>query len=345
MRIGIFGGGQLARLLVLEGSRLGLSFRIFDAAPHSSTCELAPFHQGAFDDQAALRSFAKSVDVVTVEFENVPAEACDYVSQFVPCYPPAQAFAASQDRLTEKQLFERLQIPTAGFAAVASVDELLEAEQRFGYPLLLKRRRFGYDGKGQWRITDRAQGKALVAELGGERLITESIVPFDRELSIIAAISRSGERTFYPLVQTVHQQGILHTATAPAPRLTEALVSQAVGYANRIADELHYVGVFALELFELQGQLLANEMAPRVHNSGHWTLDGSVTSQFENHLRAILGLPLGSTESLGTSVMRNIIGTFPPKEKLLQTGLLHLHDYTKEPHPGRKLGHVTAVAD
>ena len=236
--------------------------------------------------------------------------------------PPPLALELGQDRLVEKQLFQRLGIPTARFGSLADS----------GLPALVKSRRLGYDGKGQRRV-------ALDEELG-EHELAEEIVPFDRELSIIAVRGRDGETRFWPLAENVHRDGILRVSRSPAVAAPQAEAEELVG---RLLDELDYVGVLALELFEVDGRLLANEFAPRVHNTGHWTIDGAVTSQFENHLRAILGLPLGSTDALAPAVMLNLIGGVPAAEKLLELPGAHLHLYGKAPRPGRKIGHVTLV--
>ena len=267
---------------------------------------------------AALARLAAGADVVTYEFENVPVEAIRGIAPL----PPALALELGQDRLVEKQLFRRLGIPTARFGPLAET----------GLPALVKSRRLGYDGKGQRRVE-------VDGPVGGDEL-AEEIVAFDRELSIIAVRGRDGETRFWPLAENVHRDGVLRVSRAPAAAAPQAEAEQLVG---RLLDELGYVGVLALELFDVEGRLLANEFAPRVHNTGHWTIDGAVTSQFENHLRAILGLPLGSTEAVAASVMVNLIGGAPPPEQLLRLPGAHLHLYGKEPRPGRKLGHLTLV--
>src|SRR4051794_30115814 len=316
--VACIGGGQLGRMLALAGLPLGLGFRFLDPSADAPAGELGELIVGAYDDPEALGQLAAGAAVVTYEFENVPVEA---VRSLAPL-PPPLALELGQDRLVEKRLFQRLGIPTARFGSLAES----------GLPAIVKSRRLGYDGKGQRRV-------ALDEELG-EHELAEEIVPFDRELSIIAVRSRSGETRFWPLAENEHRDGILRTSQSPAVAAPQAGAEELAG---RLLDELDYVGVLALELFEVDGGLLANEYAPRVHNTGHWTIDGAVTSQFENHLRAILGLPLGSTDALAPTVMLNLVGAAPASEKLLALPGAHLHLYGKSPRRGRKIGHVTLV--
>ncbi len=326
MLVGVIGGGQLGRMLGLAGIPLGLHFRFLDPSPDAPAREVGALHVGAYDDRGLLGRLAEQAAAVTFEFENVPVEAAEWLAETVPVWPPPAALAVAQDRLQEKRLFRRLGIGTAPID-----DEVTR------FPALLKTRRLGYDGKGQERVETRpvpGTGRAL------EESVLEEIVPFERELSILAVRGTTGETAFYPLVENVHEDGILRVSRAPArPELQQ----DAERIATLLLDELGYVGVLAVELFEVQGRLLANELAPRVHNSGHWTIEGAETSQFENHLRAILGLPLGSTAARDGAVMVNLIGTMPPTAELLAINGAHLHDYGKEPRPGRKLGHVTIV--
>jgi len=305
-------------MLGLAGLPLGLRFRFLDPSPAAPAQEVGELVVGAFDDPAALARLAAGADVVTYEFENVPVEAARAVSPL----PTPLALELGQDRLVEKQLFARLGIPTARFGSLEDT----------GLPALVKSRRLGYDGKGQRRV----EGSGEV----GEDELVEEIVPFDRELSILAVRGPTGETRFWPLTENAHRDGILRVSRAPAPSAPQR---EAEEIATRLLDELGYVGVLALELFEVDGRLLANEYAPRVHNTGHWTIEGAVTSQFENHLRAILGLPLGSTDALAPSVMVNLIGGVPPAAELLRLPGAHVHLYGKEPRHGRKLGHVTLV--
>jgi 5-(carboxyamino)imidazole ribonucleotide synthase len=281
--------------------------------------------------------------VVTYEFENVPVAAANHLAERVPVYPSPRALEVAQDRLKEKHLFRDLGIGTAPFAPVETLADLTAAVEVLGLPAVLKTRTQGYDGKGQ-RVLRRGEDLAVAfGTLGGRPLILEGFVPFRRELSILAARSRTGETAFWPLVENVHRDGILRLSIAPAQGGDATLTDAAAALAGRALEALDYVGVLAIELFEHDGRLLANEMAPRVHNSGHWTIEGSRTSQFENHLRAVLGLPLGSTGSIGVAAMVNLIGETPDPASLLEIDGSHLHLYGKPARPGRKLGHVTLV--
>jgi 5-(carboxyamino)imidazole ribonucleotide synthase len=343
MTIGILGGGQLGRMLALAGYPLGLRFRFLDPAPDTPAGRLAEHIVGRYDDPAVLERFVQGVDLVTYEFENVPVKAARWLAERVPVLPPPQALETAQDRLYEKECFWRLDIPTAPFVAVDSCADLEAAIERIGLPAVLKTRRFGYDGKGQAVLHTTADIAPAWKALGGVPLILEGFVPFDRELSILAVRGRSGAMAFYPLVENHHREGILRLSLAPAPDLPSALQAQAERYAARVLEALDYVGVLAIELFQVGKQLLANEMAPRVHNSGHWSIEGAETSQFENHLRAVLGLPLGSTAPRGVSAMLNLIGSMPERAAVLAHPGAHLHLYDKAPRPGRKLGHITLV--
>jgi 5-(carboxyamino)imidazole ribonucleotide synthase len=314
--VGVIGGGQLGRMLALAGIPLGLSFRFLDPSPDAPAAAVGELLVGAYDDPELLHRVVDGADAVTYEFENVPVEAARRVGAL----PDARALEDSQDRLLEKRLFRRLGIPTAPID-----DEVSE------FPALLKTRRLGYDGKGQ-RLVETRPG----TDPGH---VLEGLVPFDRELSLLAVRGRDGDTRFWPLAENVHEGGILRVSRAPAAGAPQA---QAEEYGRRLLDELGYVGVLALELFDAGGELVANELAPRVHNTGHWTIEGSTTSQFENHLRAILGLPLGPTDAR-PSLMVNLIGETPPADAVLAIPGAHLHLYGKEPRPGRKLGHVTLV--
>ena len=345
MKVGVLGGGQLGRMLALAGYPLGLRFRFLDPAPESPVEELADLVVGRFDDLDALARFPAGLDVITYEFENVPVEAARHLARQVPVYPPIAALEVSQDRLAEKTLFIRLGIAPAPFAPVDTLDELRMAVVRLGFPAVLKTRRLGYDGKGQFLLRGDADVSLAWQALGGVPLVLEGFVRFDRELSQIAVRSRTGEVRSYPLVENHHQGGILRRSIAPAAGVTEAVANQAAEAIRKVMDHLDYVGVLTIEFFQTAEGLVANEMAPRVHNSGHWTIEGARTSQFENHLRAILGLPLGSTESVGHCVMVNLIGEAPPTARVLAIPGAHLHLYGKKPRPGRKIGHVTLWAD
>jgi 5-(carboxyamino)imidazole ribonucleotide synthase len=303
-------------MLALAGIPLGLSFRFLDPSPDAPAAEVGELLVGEYDDLELLDRLADGTAVVTYEFENVPVAAAERVGAI----PAAAALEASQDRLVEKQLFRRLGISTP------KLDDEVDS-----FPAILKTRRLGYDGKGQRLVETRPE------TVPGH--VLEERVTFDRELSLLAVRARDGDTRFWPLVENVHEGGILRTSRAPA---VDAPQAEAEEYAARLLDALDYVGVLALELFDVDGSLLANEFAPRVHNTGHWTIEGAATSQFENHLRAVLGLPLGSTASR-PSVMVNLIGAAPSSDDVLRIPGAHLHLYGKEPRPGRKLGHITLV--
>lgn len=346
--VGILGGGQLARMLALSGAPLGLRFLVLDSTPDACAAQFAPLLQADYRDQYALASFADQVDVATFDFENVPAESARWLAERVPVFPSPRALAVAQDRLAEKTLFRELGIPVPEFADIASRQAMDEALQRIGTPCILKTRRLGYDGKGQFRIKSPADADAAWAALGPQAdtvgLILEGFVAFQRELSVLAVRGRDGELRAWPLTENWHESGILSASLAPAA-VDAALQAQALATARKVAEALDYVGVFALELFLRDGELLANEMAPRVHNSGHWTIEGAETSQFQNHLRAVLGLPLGDTRAIGHSVMLNWIGEMPSLLPVLAEASGHWHDYGKSPREGRKVGHATLRAD
>jgi 5-(carboxyamino)imidazole ribonucleotide synthase len=343
--VGVLGGGQLGRMLALAGYPLGLRFRFLDPSPDAPAGHLGKLLDGAYEDPEVLRRFVAGLDVVTYEFENVPVYSARWLAQRVPVYPPPDALEAAQDRLAEKTLFQRLGIPTPPFAAVGSRAELLSGLERVGLPAFLKTRRFGYDGKGQFLVHQPDDAVRAWELLGGVPLILEGFVRFERELSVLAVRGRGGEMAFYPLTENHHRDAMLRQSLAPAPDLTPELTAEAETHARRLLEAMSYVGVLAIEFFQAGSRLIANEMAPRVHNSGHWTIEGAETSQFENHLRAVLGLPLGSTAARGHSAMVNLIGTLPDPRLVLSTPGAHLHLYGKSPRPGRKLGHVTLRAD
>jgi 5-(carboxyamino)imidazole ribonucleotide synthase len=343
--IGVLGGGQLGRMLALAGYRLGQRFVFLDPGAESSAGHVGALRVGAYDDEERLSELARKSDVVTYEFENVPVGSARFLNELVPVLPPPRALEVSQDRLEEKRFFESLGIPTPRFVPIGSLHELEAAARDIGLPLVIKTRRFGYDGKGQMVLETDADVARAWEALGAASLIVEALVPFERELSILAVRSRAGETRFYPLVENEHRDGILRLSIPRSDAWTAELQAQAESYATRVLEDLGYVGVLAIELFYADGVLLVNEMAPRVHNSGHWTIEGAETSQFENHVRAILGLPLGSTRMVGVSAMINAIGTLPNKNAVLAVEGAHLHAYGKEPAPGRKLGHVTLRAE
>lgn len=342
MKIGILGGGQLARMIALAGYPLGLKFIVLDPDANAGAAGMSEHLHGAYDDPALLAELAERADVVTYEFENVPAHVAEFLSSHTTVYPPANALAVAQDRLLEKNFFKDLGIGTAPFAAVDSLQDLQQAMAEMGYPAILKSRRMGYDGKGQVVLRSMDELEAAWQAMQGATSIVEGFVPFQREVSIIAARRPSGDIVFYPLSENSHSGGILRVAEC---RSADAEQTMAEDYVRRLLEKLDYVGVIALELFDIDGQLLANEFAPRVHNSGHWTIEGAETSQFENHLRAILDLPLGSTKARGFTGMVNFIGGLAENDQVLSIANAHLHLYDKAPRKGRKVAHATARAD
>ncbi|MBM3982687.1 MAG: 5-(carboxyamino)imidazole ribonucleotide synthase [Planctomycetes bacterium] len=344
MKLGILGGGQLGRMIALAGYPLGVSSTVLEPSTSSSAAQVCGHVAGDFDNHQALFELAKASDVVTFEFENVPVESARWLAERVPVFPPPRALEVSQERLAEKQFFAALGIPTPPFAAIETEADFRAAVSSIGLPAVLKTRRFGYDGKGQAVLRTPADSDAAWQKLGGRPLILEGFVPFDRELSLIAARGRDGRIVTYPLIENVHIGGILHRSIAPAPDLGEELSERAAEFAARVLTELDYVGVLTIEWFQEGPRLLANEMAPRVHNSGHWTIEGALTSQFENHARAVCGLPLGRADAVGFSVMYNFIGDVPPAAAVLANPYAHLHLYGKSSRPGRKVGHVTLRA-
>ncbi len=348
MRLGILGGGQLGRMLALAGANLGVATHVLDPTPGGPAAQVATAETvAAYDDLAALDAFAATVDVVTYEFENVPADTVRHLAERVPVQPGAAALETAQDRLLEKRFARDLAIPTAPFVPVDGPGDLVTALAEIGTPAILKTRRFGYDGKGQTRIeaAEPAAAEAAWHDIGRAPALLEGLVRFEREISVIAARDSKGGIACYDPVENVHRHHILHTSTAPAALAPEVAV-RAREIAGLLLDGLDYVGVMGIELFHLaDGGLLLNEIAPRVHNSGHWTIEGAETSQFEQHVRAVTGLPLGPTTSLGRAEMTNLIGddvaTVPA---LLAEPGAHVHLYGKaEVRPGRKMGHVTRV--
>jgi len=339
MQLGVLGGGQLARMLALAAHPLGIGCTCLDPAPDACAGPVSRLIVGAYDDPAGLDALAAASDAVTFEFESVPASSADRLAAAVPVHPPAAALAVAQDRLHEKSMFRELGIHTPEFRQIDSQADLDALE----LPAVVKTRRLGYDGKGQLVARERTDLDDAFASLGNVPLIAEQLVPFDRELSVIAVRGTGGEVRTYPVVENHHRDGILRLTLAPAPELTTAAQELAAGYMRLLLERLDYVGVLALELFAVGDRLLANEIAPRVHNSGHWTIEGARTSQFGNHVRAVAGLPLGACDAIGRSAMVNLIGETPPAERVLAVDGAHLHLYGKAPRPGRKLGHVTVT--
>jgi 5-(carboxyamino)imidazole ribonucleotide synthase len=345
--LGILGGGQLARMLALAAAPLGAQALVVDSSADACAGQVAPLVVADWTDYAALEAFAAQVDVVTFDFENVPAETARWLAQRVAVFPAPQALAVAQDRLAEKTLFRECGLPTPDFMTVDTREQLDQALAVVGAPAILKTRRLGYDGKGQFRLRALADADAAWAALGAQGskhgLILEAFVPFERELSVLAVRSRDGDFRTWPLTRNWHTDGVLSMSLAPAPDI-EVLQRRATALARTLAERLDYVGVFALELFVKDGELLGNEMAPRVHNSGHWTIEGAHTSQFENHVRAVLGLPLGDTGARCVSSMFNWIGELPDMAPVLRAVDAHWHDYGKQARPGRKVGHATVCA-
>jgi 5-(carboxyamino)imidazole ribonucleotide synthase len=335
-RIGILGAGQLALMLAEAGKSLDVDL-VCAGQPGDCAEQVAKVQAVDLDDAAAVAAFAADVDLVTIESENIHVD----VLQGLHVYPNARAVGIAQDRLLEKRFFHECGIGTAPFAPVDSLEDLTRAMEITGLPAILKTRRMGYDGKGQVRLRTPEDAAAAWAEIGEVPCILEGMVKFEAEVSLIAVRGRSGQVVFYPLIENHHHEGILRTSIAPF--VHEELQRQAESYLKVVLERLEYVGVLAVEFFVVDGILLANEMAPRVHNSGHWTIEGSVTSQFENHLRAIAGMELGDTTSRPT-VMLNCIGSMPSESETAKFPELSRHDYGKEARPGRKVGHLTFPA-
>lgn len=348
--VAILGGGQLGRMLGLAGVPLGLQCRFLDPNPNAGAAQVGELLVGAYDDEAQLTKLCESAEVCTYEFENVPASVANFVEQRRPIFPPPKALEVAQDRKKERELFAELGIPTPPWVHIDTETELAAAAASRPLPALLKARRFGYDGKGQFLLCDQAEVGRAFAAIGKVPALLDGFVDFEREVSILACRGREvnggNELAFYPLTHNIHRGGILRVSRAPETGVSDELQALAQDYATRVLEALDYVGVLAMEFFVVRGQdgkemLMANEIAPRVHNSGHWTIEGAETSQFENHLRAVTGLPLGPCEAVGASAMVNIVGDLPSTEAVLSIPGAHLHLYGKEPRPLRKIGHVT----
>lgn len=339
-RVGIVGAGQLGRMLALAGYPLGIDCTVLDSSEEAPGAQVAASVLGSLGDPLALAKLAEKVDVVTLEIENVEVAGLERLNGLIDVFPPPAAVAAAQDRLAEKTLFRSLGIPTAEFVTIDSAADAASADA-LGWPAILKTRRMGYDGRGQ-RVVDGAAALAAAwHELGRVPSIAEAFVHFDRELSLIGVQGARAERVFYPLAENVHSNGIL--ASTIAPYDDAGLQRQAESWLTAIMSTLQYRGVLTVEFFHTKRGLVANEMAPRVHNSGHWTIEGTTTSQFENHLRAVLGWPLGDASAQGHAAMLNLLGRLPPRDAVLAIRGAHLHDYGKDPRPGRKVGHCTLV--
>ncbi len=341
MKIGILGAGQLGRMLALAGYPLDFDFVFLDPAAEACAAPLGQHIHAEYSDEKALAGFCARIDVATYEFENVPAACAAFVAARKPLLPHPRALEVGQDRLSEKKLFDALGIAVPRYAPVGSRAELDAALARIGYPCMLKTRRLGYDGKGQAVLRSSGDVAAAWERLGRQPLLLEGFVAFEREVSCIGVRGKGGETAFYPVAENVHRDGILRTSI---PRASDPLQAAAEKATRAVMEKLDYVGVLAFEFFVAGGKLLGNEIAPRVHNSGHWTIDGAVCSQFENHLRAVAGLPLGSPAMRGPCAMVNFIGTVPELAQLAQIPQLHVHLYGKAAKPARKIGHANVTA-
>lgn len=337
--IGIFGAGQLGRMLSLAGASLGLEMHLYDTGEDPCGADVADFTLGTFDNKQAVLDFASVRKIVTAEFENIPLPVLSWASEVAPVFPTPNAFMVAQDRLKEKELATKLGVAVPPYRSVQTLDELKDAFQALGSKKsLLKSRTQGYDGKGQSIIEAEEDFEDAWSVVNGKPSLLEEYFSYDREISIVAVRGLEGQIEFYDIAVNTHKQGILISSVVTGEKHV-----QANKIAEQILEELNYVGVIAIEFFEKAGKLYFNEFAPRVHNTGHWTIEGAETSQFENHLRAISGLPLGSTETRSPSVMLNILGSVPDIERLLRIKNSHLHLYGKQERPGRKIGHLTLV--
>lgn len=343
-RIGVIGGGQLGLMLGEAARKLGLSDLVFyDPNPDSPARVIGAITIGTWNDVSSLRAFSHGCDVLTYEFENLSAEALIALEAERPIFPPIAALKTASDRLLEKQFFNTLGATTASHVAIDSTGDCESLAAQACLPGILKTRRLGYDGKGQKRVADIAALREAAAALGGQDLILERLVAFSREVSMVCARNRSGAMYFFPLTENDHVDGILHRSAVPVSDGGDRLRTQAVTIARQALSELSYVGVLAIEFFVVNGQLVVNEMAPRVHNSGHWTIEGSAMSQFEAHLRGILDLPFPAESAAQPAVMYNIVGTIPDLSPWQKRNHVFIHDYGKSPRPWRKLGHVTLL--
>jgi 5-(carboxyamino)imidazole ribonucleotide synthase len=343
MRVGVLGSGQLGRMLAHAGAPLGHTFIFFDTEAGEATRGIGRTITGSFSDKEALSAFAAMCDVVTYEFENVPCEAAHHIAGIIPVYPPPRALEVSQDRLIEKEFFTSLGIATPAFRAASTESELRAACHEVGFPCVVKTRRMGYDGKGQAVVRHENEVQSVWSLLGHAPLIVEGFVSFSRELSVIAARDQNGEIVTYPLAHNTHSKGILFRTEFPAPNVTPDLEREAHAIISRVLQELNYVGVLTIELFDAHGVLVANEMAPRVHNSGHITIDAAIASQFENHIRTVTGMPLGDPTPSARGIMYNLIGKLPPRDSIQASPTTKIHLYGKSERKGRKIGHINLL--
>lgn len=341
MKIGIVGAGQLGRMLGLAAIPLGLECEFLDRSADAPAAALGRIRLGELDDAAAILELARNVDVLTPEIENVSGEGLAAAAEICHVAPPAGVVTAAQDRLSEKRLFASLGIATAAFSIIDSVADAASLDVDSARPRLIKTRRLGYDGRGQRLVNSPQEAAAAFEALGSVPAIAEELVDFEREVSLIGVRGRDGETAFYPLCENVHRDGILESTLSPFEDAD--LQREAQERVGALLQHTGYVGVLTVEFFVTAGGLIANEMAPRVHNSGHWSIEGAQCSQFENHIRAICGLPLGATAPRGHAAMLNLVGRMPPREAILAVAGAHLHEYGKSPRPGRKLGHCTLV--
>lgn len=342
--LAVFGAGQLARMLALAAHPIGVRLRCLDPNPDSPVAPMAEVITAAWDDPAAISQLLDGADAATWEIESVPVASLSAAAERTAVAPAAATVAQIRDRADQKATYDRLGIPTAPWTAPDSLDALVADCQRFGYPAVIKARIGGYDGRGVAVVRSDADASQVWQEFGAQNCIVEQMIPFDDEASIVLARSRSGDIAAYPMVRNHHIDGILAYSEAPHPDLTPELEAAARDIGDRLATGIGYVGVMAVECFLVGDRWLVNEMAPRVHNSGHWTIDGAVTDQFEQHVRACLGWPLGDPSAIGHSAMVNLIGCDHPGTDILATPGLHLHWYGKQPRPGRKVGHATLTA-
>lgn len=337
MNIGILGGGQLSRMLALSGIPLGLDFSFFEPGKENCVSRLGKVVQKPYTDIDAITAFIKDCDVITFENENIPPKTVETIANLKPMHPNALSLQTTQDRLLEKSLFAELGIPTVAYQSIENLEDLKSFIVEHQYPVVLKKRRQGYDGKGQVKLTCEDDLNKLEPSQLSDAIV-EQFIQFTREVSMIAVRNTKGELAYYDICENVHKHGILHVTQN---KVEDPLFTQAKTLIDKVLQHLDYVGTLAFEFFAVNNKLYANELAPRVHNSGHWTIEGTQTSQFENHLRAILGLSLGNTESLGPYQMLNLLGKIPNYEHLISFDSLHLHDYQKTARSGRKVGHVT----